>query len=54
MSTAGPHSEAPAYQDDEIVGARGARRQTTGSSIPKVVDATAEALAVRFEEFLEE
>lgn len=54
ISTARPDSEAGLYPDDEIVGARGSRRQVVGSSVPRVVDQTGEALEVRFEQFLEE
>lgn len=54
VSTPGPQSDAGLYPDDEIVGARGARRQLTGANVNKVVDTTAEALASRFEQFLEE
>ncbi|QIW99365.1 hypothetical protein AMS68_004883 [Peltaster fructicola] len=54
VSTPGPQSDAGLYPDDEIVGARGARRQLTGANVNRVIDTTAEALASRFEQFLEE
>lgn len=53
-STPGPQSDAGLYPDDEIVGARGVRRQAAGGNAPPVVDATGEALSARFEQFLEE
>lgn len=49
------HSEA-AFPDDEVVGARGLRRNNlpgTGD-VPRVVDTTAETLGIQFEKFLEE
>lgn len=45
-----------AFPDDEIVGLRGLRRSNLpgAGEIPRVVDATAETLGIKFEKFLEE
>lgn len=45
----------PGFEDDEIVGVRGNRKgRGLTRDIEPVVDTTGEALALRFEEFLDE
>lgn len=47
-------SDAGVFPDDEVVGARGLRRQMPNSQdVPRVVDTTAETLGIQFERFLE-
>jgi DNA replication licensing factor MCM6 len=52
--SAGAHSDVEGFPDDEVVGARVARRAGGARlDVPKVVDVTGETLALRFQEFLE-
>jgi len=53
VSTSGMHSDMPGFEDDELVGARGLPRPTAGRNIIPVVDATAESLALNFQDFLD-
>ncbi|KAF2226907.1 MCM2/3/5 family-domain-containing protein [Elsinoe ampelina] len=53
ISTPGPESEAPGFEDDELVGARVLRRQMQGIDVPPVVDGTAEQTLSLFQDFLE-
>jgi len=55
VSTPGAHSDMPGFEDDEVVGIRGNRRgRGPNEDMPPVVDQTAETLALRFQEFLDE
>ncbi|KAF2772772.1 MCM-domain-containing protein [Teratosphaeria nubilosa] len=53
VSTPGMQSELGGFPDDDVIGARGIRRQLPNTDIPRVVDATAETLGIQFEKFLE-
>jgi DNA replication licensing factor MCM6 len=53
VSTPGMQSDVGGFADDEVVGARGMRRQLAAQDIPRVVDTTAETLGLQFERFLE-
>lgn len=54
VSTPGLNSDAPGFEDDEVVGSRGNRGPGARLDIAQVVDTTGETLALRFEEFLEQ
>lgn len=56
IGTPGLHSDA-GFEDDQLVGAKGLRRQgpaAIASSLPPVMDVTAEQIAQHFQSFLEE